>query len=98
MPAGDARRSDDAAIKWGMHPKGEKRREWVTDDRRTTVSVLVSGRSRVDLPGRGVVLAEQGDYVLFRGAGHSWDAEEASVVLVIRWPSVPGYHQVSQDA
>ena len=32
-----------------------------------------------------------GDYVLFDGVSHSWQAEEASVVLSVRWPSVPGY-------
>ena len=53
--------------------------------------VLISGRFRVDLPGRSVLLAEQGDYVVFHGISHSWCAEDASVVLGIRWPSVPGY-------
>jgi hypothetical protein len=36
-------------------------------------------------------LARQGDYVVFHGVSHSWHAEEASVVLAVRWPSVPGY-------
>ncbi|CAM5634000.1 hypothetical protein SVIOM342S_04457 [Streptomyces violaceorubidus] len=26
-----------------------------------------------------------------RGVDHSWYAEEESVVLTVRWPSVPGY-------
>jgi hypothetical protein len=38
-----------------------------------------------------VLLAKQGDYVVFHGIGHSWQAEEESVVLAVRWPSVPGY-------
>jgi hypothetical protein len=25
------------------------------------------------------------------GVDHSWYAEEASTVLTVRWPSVPGY-------
>ena len=53
--------------------------------------LLISGRFRVDLPGRSVLLAQQGDYVVFHGVSHSWYAEEASVVLAVRWPSVPGY-------
>jgi hypothetical protein len=26
-----------------------------------------------------------------RDIGHSWFAEEESVLLTVRWPSVPGY-------
>jgi hypothetical protein len=29
--------------------------------------------------------------VVFHGIGHSWHAEEESVVITIRWPSIPGY-------
>lgn len=32
-----------------------------------------------------------GDRVVFHGTGHSWEAVEESVVLSIRWPSIPGY-------
>ena len=91
MPPGDPRRSDDVEIKWGVHPAGETRPGWVTDDPRSMLSVLVSGRFRVDLPDRSVVLAEQGDYVVFHGLNHTWQAEEASVVVSIRWPSLPGF-------
>jgi hypothetical protein len=51
----------------------------------------------VDLPGGSALLAEQGDYVVFRGVGHSWEAEDASVVVAVRWPSIPGY-AVSEEA
>jgi len=43
------------------------------------------------LPGRSVLLAKRGDYVVFHGLSHSWYAAEESVVVAIRWPSVPGY-------
>lgn len=44
-----------------------------------------------------MLLAEQGDYVVWgKGVDHSWYAEEGSVVLTVRWPSVPGY-KVSDD-
>jgi quercetin dioxygenase-like cupin family protein len=55
------------------------------------VVLLINGRFRVDLPERPVVLSEQGDYVVFRGINHSWYAEEDSVVVVVRWPSIAGY-------
>jgi hypothetical protein len=91
MPADDPRRSTEVEIKWGVHPRGERRAQWVTGETRTAMIVLVSGRFRVDLPDRSVVLARQGDYVVFSGIGHSWEAEDASVILGVRWPSVPGY-------
>jgi len=90
-PDGDVRHSDDVEVKWGIHEPGDHRAQWVAEERRSALVLLVSGRFRVDLPGRSVLLAKQGDYVLFRGVSHSWEAEEASVVLSVRWPSVPGY-------
>jgi hypothetical protein len=93
-PADDARHSGDVEIKWGVHAKGETRERWVVGERRSALLVLISGRFRVDLPGQSVVLAEQGDYVVWRqGVDHSWQAEEESVVLTVRWPSLAGYRE-----
>lgn len=89
---GDPRHSDAVEIKWGVHPRGDRRVQWVRGEERTALQVLISGRFRVDFPGRSVVLERQGDYVVWgRGVDHSWVAEEESVVLTVRWPSVPGY-------
>ncbi|GHH75129.1 hypothetical protein GCM10018793_17700 [Streptomyces sulfonofaciens] len=89
---GDPRRSEDVEVKWSVHPRGDRRAQWVRGEARTAFLVLVSGRFRVELPGRSVVLERQGDYVVWgRGVDHSWFAEEESVVLTVRWPSIPGY-------
>ena len=97
-PEGDARHSEDVEIKWGIHPKGDERAEWVMGEKRTALLILISGRFRVELPGRSVLLAEQGDYVVWgHGVDHSWYAEEESVVLTVRWPSIPGYAVPEQD-
>lgn len=89
---GDPRHSTDVEVKWGTHTPGDERARWVTGEDRTALLVLISGRFRVELPGRSVLLTEQGDYVVWgRGVDHSWAAEEESVVLTVRWPSVPGY-------
>lgn len=91
-PYGDPRHSDGVEIKWGTHSPGDERAEWVRGEERTALLILISGRFRVELPGRSVLLAEQGDYVVWgKGVDHSWHAEEESVVLTVRWPSVPGY-------
>lgn len=88
----DPRHTRAVEVKWGIHPRGDERLEWVKGEQRTALLVLVSGRFRVDFPERSVVLEKQGDYVVWgRGVDHSWYAEEESVVLTVRWPSVAGY-------
>jgi hypothetical protein len=91
LPADDLRHSADVEVKWGVHPVGDERGQWVTDDHRTAVIMLISGRFRIELPDRSVVLARPGDYVVLHATGHSWRAEEESLVVTVRWPSVPGY-------
>ncbi|MDV9169422.1 signal peptidase I [Streptomyces sp. W16] len=89
---GDPRHTDAVEVKWGVHPRGDERPEWVRGDERTALLVLVSGRFRVEFPERGVLLEQQGDYVVWGpGVDHSWFAEEESVVVTVRWPSVSGY-------
>jgi len=93
MPTGvDPRHSADVEVKWGVHPRGDRRARWVTGEVRTALLVLVSGRFHVQLRDRTVLLVEPGDYVVWGpGVDHSWWAPEDSVVLTVRWPSVPGY-------
>lgn len=91
MPRDDLRHSEAVEIKWGAHPRGDHRAQWVTGEVRTALILLVSGRFRVDFRDRSVLLAQPGDYVVFDGVDHSWHSEEESVVLGVRWPSVPGY-------
>jgi hypothetical protein len=51
--------------------------------------LLVSGKFRLDLSVGSVTLEKQGDYVVWGpGIDHSWQAEEDSVVVTVRWPSV----------
>ncbi|MFJ6894438.1 signal peptidase I [Streptomyces hokutonensis] len=90
--ADDPRHTDVVEVKWGIHPQGDERPEWVRGDERTALLVLVSGRFRVEFPERSVLLEQQGDYVVWGpGVDHSWFAEEESVLVTVRWPSVSGY-------
>ena len=90
MDPGDVRMSKEVEIKWGIHAAGEERESWHGDEHRTTVLLLISGRFRINLSVSSHVLAEQGDYAMWgRGIGHSWRAEEDSVVVTIRWPGTP---------
>jgi hypothetical protein len=89
MPEGDLRRSGDVEIKWGVHPAGESRESWQGDEARTTVLLLIEGRFRIRLSTGEHVLCQPGDYAMWGvGVGHSWSAEDDSVVVTIRWPSI----------
>lgn len=88
---GDLRRTEDVEIKWGVHPRGERRTEWHGDEYRTTVLLLVKGKFRITLSVDSRTLEHEGDYAMWGpGIGHSWEAEEDSVVITIRWPSMSG--------
>lgn len=88
---GAPNRSDAVEVKWGVHPAGERRATAAVNATATTLSVLVRGRFRLRFPDRVVVLEREGDYALWPpGVAHDWQAEQASIVLTVRWPSLAG--------
>jgi len=90
MPGDSIQHSTDVEVKWGQHPAGEQRENWHDTEARTTVLLLIEGRFRIDLSVGSHVLAKLGDYAMWGpGVGHSWQAEADSIVLTIRWPSIP---------
>jgi hypothetical protein len=89
MEPRDVRMSNDVEIKWGVHVDGGERRPWHEAEHRTTVLLLIKGRCRINLAVGSHVLATEGDYAMGgRGVGHSWQAEDDSVVVTIRSPSL----------
>ena len=87
-PSKGVRSSRDVEVKWFIHPAGDKRHEWTTDDQRTTLVLLVTGNFRIDLTETSVTLEKQGDYLAWGpGIDHSWEALSESVVVTVRWPS-----------
>jgi hypothetical protein len=87
-PAKGPRSTRDLEVKWFEHPAGDRRAAPVTAETRTTLVLLVDGRFRLRLGADEVVLAERGDYAVWGpGVGHTWEAEERSTVITVRWPS-----------
>jgi quercetin dioxygenase-like cupin family protein len=83
------RASEAVEVKWGIHPAGEGRDTWQTEEQRTTVLLLIKGRFRLDLTVGTFVLQKEGDYAVWGpGIDHSWHAEEDTIIVTIRWPSV----------
>jgi hypothetical protein len=89
--ADGVRHSDDVEVKWDVHRRGEARSTWVRNDDRTAICILFSGKIRLSFPDREVVLADQGDYVMWTATDHTWLVEEDCVAVVVRWPSLPGF-------
>jgi hypothetical protein len=89
------RHREDVEVKWAQHPAGEAREGWVVGEERTTLVILISGRFRMSFAAAAgreqeeIVLARQGDYVMWGpGIDHLWKAEDQTVVLTVRWPSL----------
>ncbi len=81
-------------VKWGQHPRGERRRGLSLYKTSTTIAILISGRfvTRliIDQSERQIVLDAPGDYLVFGpGISHSWEALEDSLVISVRFPSLP---------
>lgn len=97
------RHQDAVEIKWGVHPKGESRApRWARCNSATTVSILVEGTFRLAVRGgdtfEETVLEAPGDYVIIApGLEHSWEALSDSVVLSVRFPSLPDDQVLSDD-
>lgn len=87
MPEG-IRQTDNVEIKWGLHPAGESREDWVTGEQRTTVCMLVAGRFALQFQDEEAMLSKPGDYVMWgAGVDHTWRALDNSTVITVRWNS-----------
>ncbi|MGA2411325.1 MAG: signal peptidase I [Candidatus Binataceae bacterium] len=84
---------DALEMKWGQHPKGDKRQGFARSLHATTISILVSGsfimRLKLQDEIKEIVLREPGDYVAFGpSVDHLWEALEESLVMTVRFPSL----------
>ncbi len=87
----DPRSTGDLEVKWSVYAGGETRAAWGANREATTLAVLVRGRFRLRFPDGEVLLEREGDYALWEpGVPHHWQAEGPTIVLSIRWPSLPG--------
>ena len=92
MPhAEDPRATSAVEVKWAVYQGGEGRDGWGANREAATLAVLVRGRFRLRFPDREVVLEREGDYALWEpGVPHHWQADGPTIVLSVRWPSLPG--------
>ncbi len=82
------RKTDDVEVKWFAHRAGDRREEWSEEAYASTVTILVTGRFRIDFADGCAVLRRPGDFAVWGpGIAHSWEAEESATVVTVRWPS-----------
>lgn len=56
----------------------------------TTLCVLIKGSVSLQFPGKECTLSQVGDYAIWSaGVPHRWAVVQESLVLTVRWPSVP---------
>lgn len=93
LPEDSLQRTGAVEVKWGVHAAGEEKPSSGTNMLSTTLTLLISGRFLLTFPDTGlqVTLERTGDYLIYAPAvKHTWKSIEPSVVLTVRWPSIPG--------
>lgn len=83
--------NQDFEIKWGKHKKGEVKGA-IIQTNADSLAVLVYGKHLIKFPslGKEVILEKEGDYLFFpKGVDHTWETLEDTLMLTIRWPSIP---------
>ena len=93
-PESGLRHQSELEVKWGQHRRGERRAGFSKSRCGATIAVLVSGSFRVEMKlddrREKIHLRNAGDYlVIGPEVPHSWEALEDSLVISIRFPSVP---------
>ena len=90
-------KTDDFEIKWGVHSKGEIKKEIAKNEKARTFVILIRGRLSTTFYAetgeavKEILLEKEGDCVLYEpNICHRWKFEEDSLTLTIRWPSVQG--------
>jgi hypothetical protein len=91
--------TDEVEVKWGNHAKGEQKAGYGLNKTAQTVTVLARGVIKYSWLLDGVeqtrVLEGEGTYIYCPpDVPHRWEVLEPSIIVTVRWPSVPGDQQV----
>jgi hypothetical protein len=88
------RNTSDIEFRWGDNKKGEKRiGGWASCTHNTAISILIRGNiiykfRKPEEPAEIVQyeLSSEGDYIMWKeDVEHSWETQEDSVILTVRW-------------
>lgn len=90
-----SRRHRDVEVSWCPHHKGACNQHGAVANRAAhTLTILIYGRFRLTFASDGkvgsVLLSAPGDFALWvPGVAHDWLAEEETLLVSVRWPSIP---------
>jgi len=81
----------DFEIKWHSLKKGESKDILGANTKSKSLSILIRGKFSLKFSEKKeIILDREGDYVYWGpGVSHTWTALEESLVITIRWPSIP---------
>jgi hypothetical protein len=86
----DLRSSHGVEVKWSTHLAGTQKQFWGVSKEATTLCVLIKGSVSLQFPGKECLLSQEGDYAIWAaGVPHRWAVAQESLVVTVRWPSVP---------
>lgn len=89
--------NEDFEIKWGRHPKGQRKEIIGVNDKSKTLCIIIEGQFLLTFPDqkKEILLSKQGDYAYWEsGIPHSWFCPVDCLTLTVRWPSVPGDQKI----
>ncbi len=92
-------KTSDFEVKWGLHHKDDSKDSSGTNTKSKTLSVLIRGKISLKFSNEEIILDKEGDYVYWGGGiSHTWLALEESLILTIRWPSIPKDQKKAVDS
>jgi len=91
-------KSSDIEIKWAFHHKGDSKSKIVSNIHAKTLCFLIRGRVSLIFPdcNQNVSLKKEGDFRVWDGGvNHTWEVLEDSLIITVRWPSIPNDQSIN---
>jgi hypothetical protein len=93
MDEGSPFKTDDFEMQWRKLKAGEEKPALGTQKVAKTIGILVYGKFEFNFPdeNKKITLSKEGEFVFFdAGVTHSWKVHQDTLLISIRWPSIPG--------
>lgn len=82
--------TENVEIKWGNEPAGSRKEVAAQNTQAQSLAILIRGSFTFFFNEGEITLDKEGDYVFYpAGVSHSWVSNEDSLILTVRWPSIP---------
>mmetsp|Transcript_10991 Transcript_10991/g.23533 ORF Transcript_10991/g.23533 Transcript_10991/m.23533 type:complete len:272 (+) Transcript_10991:617-1432(+) len=89
--ASSLRTSRNVELKWARNQAGTRNNDVAVNKHGYSMGILFYGAQRYEFGDQRVLLTKTGDYVIWApGVPHTWTSERDSLILTVRWPSLPG--------